>query len=162
MIVNFLPHEGHLCLRMTSRTMYTLLPNLPSMTREENLNMHRQFEAVMYRRRLLHIVCTGCTKLLGPTEFSDKERKLPRRSPGDHRRCISCVLSASGLNYTSSFLYGGVMAFGCYGCKKGLPLVCSSRENLLFDLADEDLSRTKKCGRKKELANFDVRVKRRR
>ena len=135
MVIQMLPHEDHLSLLMTSRTMYTQLPSLPSttMTRVEHLVMHRNFESQMRHRKLLSLVCTSCTKLKALEEFSDYQRHQSRSRGSliDRRLCISCLLDTTWFN-KGEFLHCGVASFGCFGCKKGLPLVSFVERNFAF------------------------------
>ena len=119
MVVRMLPNEDHLCLRMTSRTMYTQIPSLPAMTRWEFRQVQRKFEARTTRRKLLSLVCVDCSKLKAPVEYSDNQRI---QYLGDSRHCISCALDMSWFG-KKDFNHNGVLSFACFGCKKGLPLV---------------------------------------
>lgn len=123
MVVQMLPNEDHLCLRMTSRTMYSQIPSLPAMARWEYRGMQRHFEARLSRRKLLSLVCTDCSKLKAPGEFSDYQRYRSKTYSHDNRYCLSCALDTSWFG-KNDFNHNGVLSFACFGCKKGLPLVC--------------------------------------
>ena len=125
MVVRLLPNEDHLCLRMTSRTMYVQIPGLPAMTRAQYRAAQRSYESRVARRKLLSLVCTECCELKAPVEFTDNQRVQPKTYILMRRHCISCALD-TGWFGKYNFSHNGVLSFACFGCKKGLPLVCVS------------------------------------
>ncbi|CAF9902925.1 MAG: hypothetical protein HETSPECPRED_000058 [Heterodermia speciosa] len=123
MILQLLPPEDHFCLRMTSHTLYTQLPPLPPLTRLETRDVQRIFESRRPGCKLLSLVCTDCVTLKAPGEFADAQRYQPR-APHCYfktRHCIACALDKIWFG-KMDFNHNGVASFGCFGCKKGLPL----------------------------------------
>ena len=107
--------------RLVSKKICTWTKDAPKMNPVEWREWNKDFETRIRRRKkgqLLSFACCKCHKVLGPTHFSDEQKRksfAPGKKFWNGRRCLRCGILRSRWG-SSVFRIDGVNHFGCVGC----------------------------------------------